>query len=84
MMPSDAYLRFFSPTLSYPVSWRVSVPKMLLRFVINFLLLPFYPTGACPCLHEFLAVQHVSVLHVHFLYTFPYVVLFGLPAPHTP
>ena len=32
MMPSDAYPRFFSPTLAYPASWHVSVPIVLLFY----------------------------------------------------
>ena len=30
MMLSDAYPRFFSPTLAYPAFWHVSVPIVLL------------------------------------------------------
>ena len=47
-------------------------------FFINFLLLRFYPTAACPCLTGSSAVQHVSVLRNDFSHTFPYVVSFRL------
>ena len=77
MMPSDAYPRFFSPILAYPASWHVSVPIVLL-FFNSLLLLRFYPTGACPCLTGFSAVQHVSVLRNDFSHTFPNVVSFSL------
>ena len=76
MMPSDAYPRFISSTLAYPASWLVSVPIVLL--FISFLLLRINPTGACPCLTEPSAVQHVSVLSNDFSHTFPYVVSFSL------
>ena len=34
MMLSGAYPRLFSPTLAYPASWHVSVPIVLLFFLI--------------------------------------------------
>ena len=49
------------------------MPIVLLFFQLVSFYSFFKPSGACSCLNGSLAVQQISVLHLHFSYTFPYI-----------